>query len=256
MSVIRETKQVIFYGPPGTGKTFIVQALAEAIATESNVSLIQFHPSFSYEDFFEGYRPKSSEDAKSMIFQKSPGPLRRIAERAVANPSEKFILIIDEINRGNLAKVFGELYFLLEYRDKSVDLMYSHGEKFSLPQNLILLGTMNTSDKSIANLDQAIRRRFQFISLIPTEAPCKDILEKWLVKNDLPLTSSKILSKLNQKLADHSLAIGPAYFMKSKKQTDADIARIWKFQILPLLEDHFYGQWDSRQAEFKFEDFR
>lgn len=256
MYMIRETKQVIFYGPPGTGKTFIAQVFAKTIATENNVNLIQFHPSFSYEDFFEGYRPKSSDDAKSMVFLKSPGPLRRMVERAIANPSESFILIIDEINRGNLAKVFGELYFLLEYRDKAVELMYSNGEKFSLPKNLILIGTMNTADKSIANLDSAIRRRFQFISLIPTEEPCNGVLEKWLIKNGLPLTSSKILSKLNQKLADHNMAIGPAYFMKSMKQTDVDIARIWKFQILPLLEDHFYGQWDSRQAEFKFEDFK
>ena len=256
MSIIRETKQVIFYGPPGTGKTFIIQALASVIATEDNVELIQFHPSFSYEDFFEGYRPKSSEDGKSMIFEKSPGPLRRMANRAAANPDEVFILIIDEINRGNLAKVFGELYFLLEYRNKSVELMYSNGEKFSLPQNLILLGTMNTADKSIANLDSAIRRRFQFVSLNPTLDPCDKILEKWLIKNGLPLTSSKILTKLNTKLADHNMAIGPAYFMKSLNQSEQEISRIWKFQILPLLEDHFYGQWESRQEEFKLEDFK
>ena len=256
MSIIRETKQVIFYGPPGTGKTFIIQALARAIATEDNVELIQFHPSFSYEDFFEGYRPKSSEDGKSMIFEKSPGPLRRMANRAAANPDEVFILIIDEINRGNLAKVFGELYFLLEYRNKSVELMYSNGEKFSLPQNLILLGTMNTADKSIANLDSAIRRRFQFVSLNPTLDPCDKILEKWLIKNGLPLTSSKILTKLNSKLIDHNMAIGPAYFMKSLNQSEQEISRIWKFQILPLLEDHFYGQWESRQEEFKLEDFK
>jgi len=256
LSIIRETKQVIFYGPPGTGKTFIIQALARAIATEDNVELIQFHPSFSYEDFFEGYRPKSSEDAKSMIFEKSPGPLRRMADRAAANPNEVFILIIDEINRGNLAKVFGELYFLLEYRNQAVELMYSNGEKFTLPKNLILLGTMNTADKSIANLDSAIRRRFQFVSLIPTQDPCDKILEKWLIKNGLPLTSSNILTKLNKKLADHNMAIGPAYFMKSLNQTEKEISRIWKFQILPLLEDHFYGQWDSRQEEFKYEDFK
>lgn len=256
MGIIRESRQVIFYGPPGTGKTFIIQALASAIATEENVELIQFHPSFSYEDFFEGYRPKSSEDGKSMIFEKSPGPLRRMADRADANPDELFILVIDEINRGNLAKVFGELYFLLEYRDKAVELMYSNGEKFTLPKNLILLGTMNTADKSIANLDSAIRRRFQFVSLIPTKDPCDKILEKWLIKNSLPLTSSIILTKLNKKLSDHNMAIGPAYFMKSVNQTEKEIQRIWKFQILPLLEDHFYGQWDSRQEEFKFENFK
>ena len=256
LELIEELKQVIFYGPPGTGKTFIIQALANSIAKPENVQLIQFHPSFSYEDFFEGYRPKISADEKSMLFEKSPGPLRRMAEKAAANPNESFVLIIDEINRGNLAKVFGELYFLLEYRDKSVELMYSSGEKFKLPENLLLLGTMNTADKSIANLDSAIRRRFQFVSLIPTESPCSEILPKWLAKNGLPNTSATILEKLNAKLADHNLAIGPAYFMKAKHQSDEGISKIWKYSILPLLEDHFYGQWDERKLEFKLEDFK
>jgi hypothetical protein len=256
LELIEESKQVIFYGPPGTGKTFIIQALANSIAKPENVQRIQFHPSFSYEDFFEGYRPKISADEKSMLFEKSPGPLRRMAEKAATNPNEKYVLIIDEINRGNLAKVFGELYFLLEYRDKSVELMYSSGEKFKLPENLLLLGTMNTADKSIANLDSAIRRRFQFVSLIPTESPCDQILPKWLSKNGLPKTSATILTKLNAKLADHNLAIGPAYFMKAKTHSDADIVKIWKYSILPLLEDHFYGQWDTRKSEFNLEDFK
>jgi 5-methylcytosine-specific restriction protein B len=256
LGLIKKSKQVIFYGPPGTGKTFIIKALANSIASPENVQLIQFHPSFSYEDFFEGYRPKISSDEKSMIFEKSPGPLRRMAEKAEANPNEPFVLIIDEINRGNLAKVFGELYFLLEYRDEAVELMYSSGEKFKLPENLLILGTMNTADKSIANLDSAIRRRFQFVSLIPTETPCDQILHKWLTKNGLSKTSATILSKLNIKLADHNLAIGPAYFMKSKSQSDSDISDIWRYSILPLLEDHFYGQWDTRKSEFQLEDFK
>jgi hypothetical protein len=256
LELIEESKQVIFYGPPGTGKTFVIKALANSITNPDNVQLIQFHPSFSYEDFFEGYRPKISADEKTMLFEKSPGPLRRMAEKALANPDEKFILIIDEINRGNLAKVFGELYFLLEYRDESVELMYSNGEKFKLPKNLFLLGTMNTADKSIANLDSAIRRRFQFVSLIPTESPCDQILPKWLGKNGLPKTSATVLAKLNAKLADHNLAIGPAYFMQSKTQSEAEISKIWRYSILPLLEDHFYGQWDTRKSEFNLEDFK
>ena len=134
--------------------------------------------------------------------------------------------------------------------------MYSSGEKFKLPENLILLGTMNTSDKSIANLDSAIRRRFQFVSLIPTEEPCDQILAKWLSKNGLPNTAAVILSKLNAKLADHNLAIGPAYFMKTGEHSDSEISEIWKYSILPLLEDHFYGQWDERKSEFKLEDFK
>lgn len=255
VNLIQNSKQVIFYGPPGTGKTFILKELSKSLTHEENVQLIQFHPSFSYEDFFEGYRPKISSDGKAMIFEKQPGPLRRIAEKAAANPDQKFILIIDEINRGNLAKVFGELYFLLEYRDESIELLYSNGEKFKLPDNLFVLGTMNTADKSIANLDSAIRRRFQFVALIPTESPCSEILEKWLAKKSLPATSAKILARLNSKLSDHNLAIGPAYFMKSQTQSITDLEKIWRFSILPLLEDHFYGQWDDRKGEFIFEDY-
>jgi 5-methylcytosine-specific restriction protein B len=105
-------------------------------------------------------------------------------------------------------------------------------------------------------LDSAIRRRFQFVSLIPTETPCDQILHKWLTKNGLSKTSATILSKLNIKLADHNLAIGPAYFMKSKSQSDSDISDIWRYSILPLLEDHFYGQWDTRKSEFQLEDFK
>ena len=196
--------------------------------------------------------------------EKVDGPLKRIAAEARSNPDRNYVLLIDEINRGNLAKVFGELYFLLEYRDESVELMYSNGEKFKLPENLLLLGTMNTADKSIANLDSAIRRRFKFVSLIPTESPCDQILSKWLAKNGLPKTSEnsvypgipELLTKLNAKLADHNLAIGPAYFMNSKTQSDREISKIWRYSILPLLEDHFYGQWDTRKSEFKLEDFK
>jgi hypothetical protein len=129
-----QSKQVIFYGPPGTGKTFIGKAIAQHLASKENTEIIQFHPSFSYEDFFEGFRPVEKTDG-SVSLEKVDGPLKRIAKAARSNPDNKYVLIIDEINRGNLAKVFGELYFLLEYRDEEISLMYSKTEKFSLPSN-------------------------------------------------------------------------------------------------------------------------
>jgi len=119
------------------------------------VEIVQFHPSYAYEDFVEGYRPTLT-DAGQPGFELVPGPLKRVAEKAVANPETKHVLLIDEINRGNIAKVFGELYYLLEYRDQKINLQYNHKEQFGLPKNLWLIGTMNTADRSIALIDAAL----------------------------------------------------------------------------------------------------
>ena len=142
-------RQVIFYGPPGTGKTFVARKLAVHLAGgEGRVELVQFHPSYAYEDFVEGYRPARLEGGAAGFVLRE-GPLKRVARRAGEEGGETFVLIIDEINRGNLAKVFGELYFLLEYREEKISLQYSD-EPFSLPENLWIIGTMNTADRSIA----------------------------------------------------------------------------------------------------------
>jgi 5-methylcytosine-specific restriction protein B len=247
-----QSKQVIFYGPPGTGKTFIGKAIAQHLASKENTEIIQFHPSFSYEDFFEGFRPVEKTDG-SVSLEKVDGPLKRIAKAARSNPDNKYVLIIDEINRGNLAKVFGELYFLLEYRDEEISLMYSKTEKFSLPSNLIFIGTMNTSDRSIALVDSAIRRRFKFIHLDPTSEPCSQILSKWLEANRLPAVSGAILENLNNALAKYEFSVGPAYFMKDKNQSRKNLELTWKYSIEPLLEEYFYGEWAEKQGEFSFD---
>src|ERR1700691_5002779 len=149
-----ERKQVIFYGPPGTGKTYLASKLARYLTEDGAVKLVQFHPSYTYEDFFEGFRPKSAEGGTgALTFELTPGPFRLFAETAKANPTTSYILIIDEINRANLAKVFGELYFLLEYRDEAISLQYSPKEEFTLPESLFVTGTMNTADRSIARID-------------------------------------------------------------------------------------------------------
>ena len=137
----RSRPQLIFYGPPGTGKTYLATRLARHLTEDGAVKLVQFHPSYTYEDFFEGFRPSPGGDG-SLTFTLRAGPFRDFAEVAAANPSTAYILIIDEINRANLAKVFGELYFLLEYRDSSISLHYSPDKEFTLPQNLFIIGTM------------------------------------------------------------------------------------------------------------------
>ena len=157
-ALLEEKRQVIFQGPPGTGKTYIAQAMARHLAgATERVTLVQFHPSYAYEDFIQGYRPTLQGG-----FELREGPLMRAAEQAKREPGAKHFLIIDEINRGNLAKVFGELYFLLEYRDSAMPLQYSDKE-FSVPHNLYIIGTMNTADRSIALVDLALRRRFTFV---------------------------------------------------------------------------------------------
>jgi len=249
---IKKSRQVIFYGPPGTGKTFIGKAIARYIAAKEDCELIQFHPSYSYEDFFEGFRP-AENSAGSVSLEKVPGPLRKIAARAIANPDKEYVLIIDEINRGNLAKIFGELYFLLEYRDEAISLMYSKDEKFSLPKNLIFIGTMNTADRSIALVDSALRRRFDFIHLDPTSEPCSEILPRWLNKNGLPNAAADLLVNLNNRLKDHDYSVGPAYFMKDEDHSKESLKLTWKYKIEPLLEEHFYGEWRDKSDEFSFE---
>jgi hypothetical protein len=153
-------KQVVLEGPPGTGKTFLVQRLLEACGMpEAQWALVQFHPTYSYEDFVEGFRPVQTADGGGAALTVRPGPLKRIAEEAAEAPGKPFVLVIDEINRANIAKVFGELYFLLEYGESEIELLYSDGDRFKLPENLFIIGTMNTADRSIALLDAAMRRR-------------------------------------------------------------------------------------------------
>ena len=146
-TLLQEKKQVIFQGPPGTGKTYVAQELARHLADdEEHWQLVQFHPSYSYEDFVRGYRP-TLRDNRQPGFELRDGPFMRMAKRAEEDPDAKYFLIIDEINRGNLAKVFGELYFLLEYRETPMHLMYQEVEKstFTMPDNLYIVGTMNTA---------------------------------------------------------------------------------------------------------------
>ncbi|SCC63811.1 MULTISPECIES: McrB family protein [Rhodococcus] len=138
--LLRDRPQLIFYGPPGTGKTYIAKTLARHLAGPDNVTIVQFHPAYSYEDFFEGFRPTPRSDGQ-VGFELKPGPMRRLTDRARKHPDQLFVLVVDEINRGNLAKIFGELYFLLEYRDEAIDLMYSTDkvESFTLPRNVVII---------------------------------------------------------------------------------------------------------------------
>jgi len=241
-----EQKQIVLYGPPGTGKTWLAEKLARHLTDEGAVRLVQFHPSYTYEDFFEGFRPEPGGSG-TLTFSLKSGPFRAFAEAAEDNKSTPYILIIDEINRANLAKVFGELYYLLEYRDHSIRLQYSPGSEFTLPQNLFIIGTMNTADRSIARIDTAMRRRFKFVALDPRVPPVLGLLARWLRRHHLPDEAALLLDELNRRIAeaDPDAAIGPSYLMNEQIYQRPDgLDEVWQYSIMPLLEDLFYGERD------------
>ncbi|QDO45805.1 DUF4357 domain-containing protein [Streptomyces sp. RLB3-17] len=239
-----DERQLVLYGPPGTGKTYLALKLAEFLGGgPEQVKLVQFHPSYAYEDFFEGFRPKEDPQTREVAFRLTAGPLRELADLASreGNRHIPHFLIIDEINRANLAKVFGELYFLLEYRNKSVRLTYS-GDDFALPPNLFVIGTMNTADRSIALVDAAMRRRFAFVELSPRTEPTSGLLRRWLHAQDRDGEPADLLDALNSRIDEPDFRIGPSYLMKKGVYRDGGLERTWRTKILPLLEEHHYGE--------------
>ena len=255
--LLKDKKQVIFQGPPGTGKTYVAQKLAKHLAdSEERVTLVQLHPSYAYEDFVQGFRPTLKDGHAG--FELMDGPLLRAARRAQAEPEERHFLVIDEINRGNVAKVFGELYFLLEYRGEKIRLQYQreNDESFSLPDNLYVIGTMNTADRSIALVDLALRRRFYFVDFRPDEDPVKAVLRSWLrEKTPHMMWVADVVERANEKLSDdRHAAIGPSYFMKEDLD-DETVALIWRHSVLPYIEERLFGEAD-RVSEFHLEELR
>ena len=253
---LKDKRQAIFQGPPGTGKTYVAKRIAEWCRERGgDFEIVQFHPSYSYEDFVEGFRPTLTESGQAG-FKLTEGPLRRIAAKAADNPDSTFVLVIDEINRGNVAKVLGELYFLLEYRNEAVSLQYS-GDRFSLPENLWFIGTMNTTDRSIALVDAALRRRFYFFGFFPDEPPVSGLLTRWLEMNQ-PSAGwlADLVELANRKLEDRHLGIGPSYFMKKDPPLDENRVRfIWEQAVIPYIEDQCFGN-ENKLKEFGYDQLK
>lgn len=245
VKALRQKRQLIFYGPPGTGKTYIARKLMEYLAPDSSRrEVVQFHPSYAYEDFVQGYRPETRPDG-TLAYTLKPGPLLRLAERATSSAAEH-VLLIDEINRGNLPKILGELLYLLEYRDDEVALMYGEaGERFSLPRNLLIIGTMNTADRSIGLIDAALRRRFHFIPLFPDREPLAGLLGRWLDREKPEMLEvagdvDRLNARLRDKVGPH-LQVGHSYFMREDLSEEV-LRDVWDLDVMPFLEDQLFGQ--------------
>ncbi|MGQ1838227.1 McrB family protein [Kocuria turfanensis] len=236
VDLLEHKRQLIIQGPPGTGKTYLARKLAEFLAGDpERVMLTQFHPGTSYEDFVQGLRPDPENPTS---FRVVDGPLLRIAEEARAHPEDTYVLLVDEINRGNVPAVFGELYYLLEYRDQAVTLTYGQG--FSLPGNIFLIGTMNTADRSITVLDSALRRRFYVRDLRPGETPVDGMLRNHLAQHDTELEwLAELLDRANGIIKDKDQHVGPSHFMGAQMD-EPRARRAWDYTVMPTLREVFY----------------
>jgi len=264
-SVLARKGQVILYGPPGTGKTHHAEAAARELAsrewfalpferltdeqrrvvvggpTEAGViETCCFHPGYGYEDFLEGYRPRSSDGA--LGFQLRDGVFKQLCSRARAHPAKPFYLLIDEINRGDIPRIFGELLLVLEKGRRGVAVVLPlSGERFAVPPNVCVIGTMNTADRSIALLDTALRRRFGFVECMPDASVLRDA-----VVAGIPL--GPWLDALNGRILRHAgrdarnLQVGHAYLLHGQRPVAdlAHLAQVLRDDIVPLLEEYCY----------------
>ena len=254
--VLQNKMNIILQGAPGVGKTFCANRLAYSLMGEeddSRVEMIQFHQNYYYEDFMMGYKPSGNS------FQLKYGVFYRFCQTAATQPDKKFFFIIDEINRGNLSKIFGELLMLIEkdYRGKKVTLAYN-GIRFAVPDNLYLIGIMNTADRSLAMIDYALRRRFSFFDIDPGfESEGFRSYQASLENETFNELVGKIVDLNNEIRRDKSLGkgfcIGHSYLCGRTKETCTDewMQSVVDYDILPMLSEYWFDddskvqRWDN-----------
>lgn len=245
IGILEYKKNIILQGAPGVGKTYTAKRLAYAmmgVKDDSRLLQVQFHQSYTYEDFIMGLRPTESGG-----FEFRSGPFYNFCKKAQADPEHlDYFVVIDEINRGNMSKILGEAFSLIEkdHRNEVITLK-CNDEKFSVPDNLYIIGTMNTADRGLVQLDYALRRRFAFITTPPAY---KSVGFRALLVRSDNLKFNKLARKiieLNQQISTDDMLgpgfqVGHSYFCLGRKLTDEDLHNIVQFEILPLLEEYWY----------------
>lgn len=247
VGLIKTKKNVILQGAPGVGKTYAAKRLAYSMIGEKNqdrVMLVQFHQSYTYEDFIEGFRPTSAGSG----FEIKKGSFYNFCKKAGEDLDNEYFFIIDEINRGNLSKIFGELFMLIENdkRGNSLQLLYSD-EKFNVPKNVYIIGMMNTADRSLAMLDYALRRRFAFYTMNPGFKSTGFIGYKSELKSNKLNNLIECVERLNNIIAnDDSLGegfcIGHSYFCNIENVTDTVLSNIVEYELVPLLKEYWFDE--------------
>ena len=283
-SMLIESKNLIFRGAPGTGKTYLAKEIAADIISNGQaekldqlsveqrkqVEFVQFHPSYDYTDFVEGLRPKVNDDG-TMGFELQDGIFKKFIARARKNYEDsqksketelkKYVFIIDEINRGEISKIFGELFFSIdpEYRGPAgeISTQYSNlhadpDEKFYIPENVYIIGTMNDIDRSVDSFDFAMRRRFRFVELKSDER--LEMLAN-LEDAELEAEARRRMSALNKEIAkvedlNENYQIGASYFLKLKTLT---FDQLWTDYLRPLLQEYIRGMYDEKGIMNRFE---
>jgi len=266
LELLKYKKNIILQGPPGVGKTFFAKRLAHLLLEEKDperVAQVQFHQSYAYEDFVQGYRP--GDDGK---FGRADGPFLRFCDQALQDRESPYVFIIDEINRGNLSKIFGELLLLIEADKRSeawsTSLTYSKEgeERFYIPPNLHIIGTMNTADRSLAMVDYALRRRFAFVDLNPAFASKRfaNRLSQLGAEPELRAQITERFARLNRDIAStpdlgDGFCIGHSYFCRAAPDQEADqdwYDRIIRTEVQPLLKEYWFDDTEKADEQVAF----